>query len=85
MAQTCQTLFRAQLNDPEFAKQVKGLECMLRVRDRMCATDLVCVPGQVRNFAREGGVQDAGAVAPSARMPELMLEMILRAFALDCR
>ena len=52
------------LNDPEFAKNVKGLEGMLRVRDRLGETDRVCV--QVRNSALQGGSRDAGAVAPGA-------------------
>ena len=63
MTQTCHFLF-FRLNDPEFAKKVKGLEGMLRVRERLCETDRVCV--QVRNSAREGGSRDAGAVAPGA-------------------
>ena len=52
------------LNYPEFARKVKGLEGMLRVRERLCETDRVSV--QVRNSAWEGGGRDAGAVAPGA-------------------
>ena len=59
------SLFQAELlNDPEFAENVKGLEGMLRVRERLGETDRVCV--HVRNSASQGGSRDAGAVAPGA-------------------
>ena len=50
------------LNDPEFAKNVKGLEGMLRVRERLGESSRVCVPA--RNSALHSGRRDAGSVAP---------------------
>ena len=50
------------LNDPEFAKNVKGLEGMLRVRERLGESSRVCVPAP--NSALHSGRRDAGSVAP---------------------
>ena len=59
------SLFQAQmLNDPKFAKNVKGLEGMLRVRERLGESSRVFVPapGSAVHNAR----QDAGYVAPGS-------------------
>ena len=59
------SLFQAELlNDPEFAKNVKGLEGMLRVRERLGETARVCL--HVRNSALQCGSRDAGSLAPGA-------------------
>ena len=59
------SLFQAELlNGPEFAKNVKGLEDMLRVRERLGVSSRVCV--HVRNSALQCGSRDAGSVAPGA-------------------
>ena len=50
------------MDDPEFAKNVKGLEGMLRVRERLGESSRVCV--HVRNSALQSGSRDAGSVAP---------------------
>ena len=57
------SLFQAELlYDPEFARNVKGLEGMLRVRERLGESSRVCV--HVRNSASQSGGRDAGSVAP---------------------
>ena len=58
------SLFQAEfLRDPEFAKNVKGLEGMLRVRERLGESSRVCV--RVQNSALQSGSRSAGSVAPS--------------------
>ena len=58
-------LFQEQkLNDSEFAKNVKGLEGMLRVRERLGESSRVCVPAP--NSALHSGRRDAGSVAPGS-------------------
>ena len=52
------------LNDPEFAKNVKGLEGMLRVRERLGESSRVCVFAP--NSALHSGRRDAGSVAPGS-------------------
>ena len=57
------SLFQAEmLNDPEFAKNVKGLVGMLRVRGRLGESSRFCVFAQ--NSALHSGRRDAGSVAP---------------------
>ena len=57
------SLFQAEmLNDPVFAKNVKGLEGMLRVRERVGESSRVCVLAP--NPALQSGRRDAGSVAP---------------------
>ena len=59
------SLFQAEmLNDPEFARNVKGLEGMLRVRERLGESSRVCVPAP--SSALHSGRRDAGSVAPGS-------------------
>ena len=44
------------VNDPEFAKNVKGLEGMLRVRERLGESSRVCVPAQTLLCTVEDGM-----------------------------
>ena len=56
------SLFQAELlNDPEFTKNVKGLEGMLRVRERLGWSSRVCVPART---SLQSGRRDAGSVSP---------------------
>ena len=60
------SLFQAEmLNDPEFAKNVKGLEGMLRVRERLGESSRVCVP--VPHSALHHGTRDARSVSSGGR------------------
>ena len=60
------SLFQAEmLNDPEFAKNVKGLEGMLRVRERLGGSSRVCVP--VPHSALHHGKRDARSVSSGGR------------------
>ena len=59
------SLFQAEmLKDPEFAKNVKGLEGMLRVRERLGKSSRVCVPAPNSGF--HSGRRDAGSAAPGS-------------------